>query len=218
MKILLVDDHPIFLQGLKNLLLAYGMNVIDTAASGEEALQKVGQLSVDVILMDIMMKPLSGLETTRIIKARFPEIKIIMLTASEKEEDLFEAVKCGASGYLLKSLDADALCEMLSQYEKGEVPASAWLAQSLLKEFEKDEAEPMKEDDVVDDIDDKVLTARQKNVLVMVAKGIKYKDIAISMKISERTVKYYMEIILNKLHMENRNQVIKYAVKKGIVD
>ncbi len=90
MKVLLVDDHPIFLEGLKNLLLSRGINVIDTAISGQEALEKVKDLKPDIILMDIIMKPLSGLETMKFIKEKFPDIKIVMLTASESEEDLLK--------------------------------------------------------------------------------------------------------------------------------
>jgi len=223
LKILLVDDHPLFLEGLKNLLLARGFDVVDTAASGEEALEKVNCLLPDVVLMDIKMEPLSGLQTARRIKAKLPHIKIIMLTASETEEDLFEAVKSGASGYLLKSLNADILYEMLAQYEKGEVPVSPGLATKLLEEFKRNDNDyiPVEEPLAVEkEGNDKInrLSLRQKEVLILVARGIKYKDIAASLGITERTVKYYMEMILNKLHMENRNQAVKYIIQEGMVD
>lgn len=212
MKILLADDHPIFLEGLRNLLMARGMEVVDTALSGQEALEKVGRYLPDVVLMDIVMKPMSGLQTTKLIKAKFPEVKIIMLTASETENDLFESVKSGASGYLLKSLDANVLFEMLEKYEGGEIPVSPGLASKMLDEFKKN--------DISFIPDDKIsrLSEKQKNVLVLVAKGLKYKDIAGKLGITERTVKYYMEVILDKLHMENRNQAIKYVIEEGIID
>lgn len=221
MKILLVDDHPIFLEGLKNLLLSRGMHIVGSACGGKEALEKTAALSPDVILMDIMMKPLSGLETTRLVKARFPDIKIVMLTASETEEDLFEAIKSGASGYLLKSLEADELCGMLTQYEQGEIPVSPGLAARMLEEFRKNDGGYLPENQVFNiETSDKIgrLSTRQKEVLVLVTKGMKYKDIAVTLGITERTVKYYMENILNKLHMETRSQAVKYAIQEGFVD
>jgi two-component system NarL family response regulator len=221
LKVLLVDDHPIFLEGLENLLLSRGINVIDTAISGQEALEKVNNLKPDIILMDIIMKPLSGLETMRFIKAKFTDIKIVMLTASESEEDLFEAVKSGASGYLLKSLKADELYESINQLEEGDIPLSPGLASKLLREFKNNYndavedklLENKKEESNIDK-----LTTKQRDVLVLAAKGLKYKDIADILGIKERTVKYYMTMVLDKLHMENRNQAIKYVIQKGIVD
>lgn len=221
MKILLVDDHPIFLEGLKNLLLARGMDVVDIATSGREAVEKALRLSPELILMDIIMKPLSGLQTTRIIKQKQPDVKIVMLTASESEEDLFEAVKSGASGYLLKSLKADELFESIKLFEEGETPVSPGLASRLLEEFKKNDHgntdnSELETKEPASKID--TLTQKQKDVLVLIAKGLKYKDIANILGITERTVKYYMEIILNKLHMENRNEAIKYIIQEGIVD
>lgn len=223
MKILLVDDHPLFIEGLKNLLMARGIEVVGTASGGEEAISKVNCLLPDVVLMDVMMKPLSGPEITRLIKAKFPNVKIIMLTASEDEEDLFQSVKSGASGYLLKSLNADVLYGMLEQYEQGEIPVSPGLAERLLNEFKKnDESYEPTDKDISENEEgnDKIgrLSSRQKEVLILVAKGMKYKEIAAVLSISERTVKYYMEMILDKLHMENRNQAVKYVIKEGIVD
>jgi two-component system NarL family response regulator len=221
LKILVVDDHPIFLEGLKNLLLARGMNVVGTAGSGHEALEKTSTLLPDIILMDIIMKPLSGLQTTRLIKSKFPDIKIIMLTASESEEDLFEAVKSGASGYLLKSLKADELYESIRQLQNSEVPISPKLAGKILAEFKKNRDgfhvnNSYENNKNVSNIDK--LSEKQMEVLILAAKGLKYKDIADILGIKERTVKYYMAAILDKLHMENRNQAIKYIIQKGIVD
>lgn len=223
LKILLIDDHPIFLEGLKNLLLSRGENLVDTATSAEESLKKITESLPDVILMDIMMKPLSGLQITRLIKSKFPDIKIIMLTASESEDDLFESVKSGASGYLLKSLDANVLYEMLNQYKKGEIPLSPGLAIKLLDEFKKNDISYIHTNNslsISKDSPDKIndLSTRQKEVLILVAKGLKYKEIAAKLGVSERTIKYYMEMILNKLHMENRSQAVKYVIKKGFVD
>lgn len=221
MNLLLVDDHPIFLEGLKNLLTARGINVIATASNGNEALEKVSNLLPDVILMDIMMKPLTGLQTTRILKKRFPDVKIIMLTASETEDDLFESLKSGASGYLLKSLNGDILYDMLLQYEQGEVPISPGVATRLLEKFKKNDSGQLQEDSSDDDENDEKisrLSSRQKEVLIHVAKGLKYRDIAEKLGVTERTVKYYMEMILKKLHMESRSQAVRYAIKEGLAD
>jgi two-component system NarL family response regulator len=220
LKILLADDHPLFLEGLKNLLVARGLNVVATASSGEEALRKVSCESPDVILMDIMMKPMSGLLTTRMIKSKYPDIKIVMLTASETEEDLFEAIKSGASGYLLKSLNFDKLYEMLLQFEQGEIPVSPGLATLLLEEFKKNDHRLTTDFSESSEDDEKInkLSIRQKEVLILVAKGMKYKEIAVLLGITERTVKYYMEMILKKLYMENRSQAIRYAIEEGFVD
>lgn len=221
MRILLVDDHPLFLEGLKNILLAQGFDVLDTAKSGEEALNKVRRLLPDVVLMDIMMKSMSGLQATRLIKENFSEVKIIMLTTSEKEEDIFEAIKSGASGYLLKDLNSDELYEMLEKCKHGEIPLSPSLATKMLPEFKESDYGHLKNNYLIDE--KKIskfnsLSARQKEVLVLVAKGVKYKDIATQLYITERTVKYHIEAILNKLHMENRSEAVKYIIQKGLVD
>ncbi|MBP2629355.1 MAG: hypothetical protein H6Q68_4066 [Firmicutes bacterium] len=126
--------------------------------------------------------------------------------------------RIGASDYLLKSLDADVLYEILTQYERGESPVSPGLANKLLQELENTHVlegiSIHKETDVKIDS----LSERQKNVLVLVAKGMKYKDIVITFGVTERTIKYYMEMIINKQHMKNRKQEVKYAIQKGIVD
>ncbi len=106
MKVLLVDDHALFLEGIRNLLLARGIEVVGTAGDGLQALERARALRPDVILMDVQMPRCDGLAATRLIKAELPDVKIVMLTVSEEDENLFEAVKSGASGYLLKSLDA----------------------------------------------------------------------------------------------------------------
>lgn len=217
MKILLVDDHPIFLEGMKNLLLAGGAHEIETANGGAEALQKAGDFQPDLILMDIMMKPISGLDATRMIKQRFPSMKIVMLTASESEEHLFESVKCGACGYLLKNLEGSELFEMLACFEDGEIPCSPGLAVQLLDEFRKnsDTCVPDAEQGSIER--GNILTKRQEDILRLVAGGMKYRDVAEALSISQRTVKYSMEQILDRLHMSNRQEAVVYAAQNGIV-
>lgn len=212
MKILLVDDHPLFLEGLQNLLISRGVEVVGTAGNGPDALKKAAALQPDVILMDVFMPGCSGLEATRLIKAKFPDIKIVMLTASEADEDLFEAVKSGASGYLLKSLNADELFELLEALRQGEAPLSPGLAAKVLREFNGEEALGEEEEG------NEVLTQRQMEVLSLVARGKTYKEVAESLFVTERTVKYHMGKILEKLHLKNRAQVIAYASHRGLVE
>ena len=212
MKVLLVDDHPLFMEGLQNLLGAKGVQVVGAAKNGLEAFEKAGTLRPDVILMDVLMPGCNGLAATRLIKAKFPDIRIVMLTASEADEDLFEAVKSGASGYLLKNLNAGELFGMLEALKQGEAPLSPGLAARVLKEFNRGEILGKEQEE------DQILTERQMEVLSLVAQGKTYKEVAESLYVTERTVKYHMGKILEKLHMRNRAQVIAYASHMGLVD
>ncbi len=212
MKVLLVDDHPLFLEGLQNLMNGRrGIEVVGTARNGFEAFQQAKTLGPDVILMDVLMPGCNGLAATRLIKAELPEVKIVMLTVSEANEDLFEAVKSGASGYLLKNLNAQELFDMLEALDQGEVPLSPGLAGRLLKEFNGKEFLTKKAEA------DEILTHRQMEVLVLVAQGQTYKEVAGELYVTERTVKYHMGEILRKLHVKNRAQVIAYANQKGLL-
>lgn len=135
MRILVADDHPLFAEGLKNLLVSYGIDVVGVARDGFEALDEARRLRPDVVLMDIMMPRCNGLAATRLIKAELPDIKIVMLTMSEADGDLFESIKSGASGYLLKNLNAEELVELLEDLARGDAPFSPGLAAKLLEEF-----------------------------------------------------------------------------------
>jgi len=212
LKVLLVDDHPLFIEGLQNLLSARGIKVVGTAGNGLEALEKAEILRPDVILMDVLMPGCNGLAATRLIKAKFPEIKIVILTASEADEDLFEAVKSGASGYLLKNLNAGELFNMFDALKEGEAPLSPGLAQRVLKEFNSEGLLSKEEEE------NEMLTQRQLEVLSLVAQGKTYKEVAMTLYVTERTVKYHMGKILEKLRMKNRAQVIAYASYMGLVD
>jgi len=217
MKILLVDDHPLFLEGLKNLLAARGLEVVGTARDGQEALEKARVLHPDVVLMDIEMPRCDGLTATRLIKAEIPDIRIVVLTVSEDDRHLFEAIKSGASGYLLKSLDAAKFFGILSDLEQGEAALSPGLAAKILEEFahRADRTEGQRE---IGEAESKALTVRQREILVLVARGLTYKEVAATLHLSERTVKYHMGEILRKLHLENRSQVIAWAARSGLLE
>ncbi|MEK7807882.1 MAG: response regulator transcription factor [Chloroflexota bacterium] len=215
MKILLADDHALFKEGLRNLLTARGIEVVGMAQDGLEALAQSRALHPDVVLMDIQMPHCNGLEATRLIKTEMPEIKIVMLTTSANDEDLFEAIKSGASGYLLKSLDAEKFFDLLAGVAQGEAAISPDMATRILKEFAHPTQKAKSTMDSDDDPDR--LTERQIEVLQRVVQGLSYKEIAASLFITERTVKYHMQEILQKLHLQNRSQVIAYAVRTGLV-
>ena len=215
MRILLVDDHPLFLDGLKNLLTARGVRVIGTAHNGLEALEKARSLRPEVILMDIQMPVCDGLCATRLITAELPEIKIVMLTMSADDEDLFEAIKSGAYGYLLKTQDTEEFFKQLIELERGEVPLSPGLAARILRQFGRQhlafgswEQEPVEKD---------FLTSRELEVLTLVSQGLTYKEVGVRLSLSERTIKYHMGEIIARLHLENRLQVIEYARRSGLV-
>ncbi len=215
MRVLLVDDHALFLEGLQKLLTGRGVQVVGTARDGLEGLEKTRQLSPDIILMDIRMPVCDGLTATRLIKAEKPETKIVMLTTSTDEADLFEAIKSGACGYLLKSLEAEPFITYLQGVMRGEAAVSREMAGALLKEFARQAgaggAGPGSSTE-------EALTPRQLEILQLVAEGISYKDIAERLYLSEHTVKYHVGEIMQRLHLKNRSQVLAYAARSGLLN
>lgn len=213
MKLLLVDDHSLFLQSLKMLLSTKGYEVVGTASNGMAALKKARLLSPDLILMDIEMPGCDGLAATRLIKAEMPQIKIVILTVSATDENLFEAIKSGASGYLLKSQSADRFLEMVAQIERGGAALPSELAARLLEEFAR-QAQHVEQPVQEAPAD---LSARQLEILAMIAQGQTYAQVAEALHLSEATVRYHMGQILERLHLTNRAQVIAYAARHGLV-
>jgi len=211
MRLMLVDDHPLFLEGLKYLLETYGIDVAGIAQSGMEALEQARVLSPDIILMDIKMPECSGIDALKLIKAEMPDIKIVMLTTSDEDEDVFAAIKNGASGYLLKNTNARELVGMLNDLDKGEIPVSPDIASQLINEFIGTSRPSHNEQRMQ-------LTERQLEILEMVAKGITYKEVGDTLGLTERTVKYHMGRIIELMHLENRAQVIAYAARIGLVE
>ncbi len=207
MKILLVDDHPLFLDGLKNLLTSRGVHVVGCARDGLEALDKVRTLHPEVILMDIHMPQLDGLAAVRLIKAELREVKIVMLTMSAEDENLFDAIKSGATGYVLKTQDTDEFFELLEGVARGETVLSRGLAARVLREFGRLSAAERERHGLLSD--------RQRQVLRLVAQGLTYKEVGAELFLSERTIKYHMGEIIARLQMENRAQVIEYARRTG---
>ena len=214
MKVLLVDDHPLFLDGLKNLLTSRGVQVVGCARDGLEALDKARTLHPEVILMDIHMPQLDGLAALRLIKAELPDIRIVMLTMSAEDEDLFEAIKSGACGYLLKTQDTDEFFVLLQDVARGEVALSPGLAARILSEFGRQAGAAL----AVEDKEQRVsLSPREIEVLTLVARGLTYKEVGAKLCLAERTIKYHMGEIVARLHLENRAQVVEYARRTGLV-
>lgn len=209
MKLMLVDDHALFIEGLSYLLKTYGFEVACVANSGKEALELAAVHQPEAILMDICMPGLSGFETLRLLKGQYPAMKVVMLTASQGDEDLFQAIKYGADGYLLKSTSAAELVETLQGIRRGETALSSSLAAQLLDELKGCQAEEI--------TDSMQLTPRQLEILQLVAQGVSYKDVADALGLAERTIKYHMGNIVEILHLENRSQVIAHAAKLGII-
>lgn len=220
MRVLLVDDNRLMLEGLQNLLEAHDIEVAGTAANGLEAVDLACDLGPDVILMDIRMPGCDGLEATRLIKAKMPDARIIVLTTSDDDDDLFEAIKSGACGYLMKNIDTGTLVEALDQAREGIPPFSPGLAAKLFDEFARvsgpEDAAPSPASVATDQASSTaVLSARQLQVLRLVADGLTYKEVGARLYLSPRTVKYHMAAIMDHLHLENRAQVLAHAGRMG---
>ena len=211
-RLLLADDHALFRKGLVSLLKREEeFQVVGEAENGAEAIKKAKELKPDLVLMDIHMPVTDGIQATRRITEMLPSTRVVILTVSEDDKDLFEGIKCGAHGYLLKKLEPEELYAMLRGVFEGEAPISRTTASKILNEFvlqarKKSTAEFEEE-----------LSAREKEVLQCLASGLTNKEIGNKLGIAENTVKNHLKNILGKLHLENRVQAATYALKKGFV-
>ena len=216
MRILIVDDHSLLIEGLTALLESRGFDVVGSATNGREGVEKALLYEPDLVLMDIRMPDWDGLTATRAIKARRPEMTIVMLSTSAEDEDLFEAIKSGATGYLLKSTRGTAFVEALQGLIQGIPPFSPGLAARLLREFAQLSARTERSDATAQEPTSPEvvpLTDRQTEVLRLVAAGLTYKEVGAKLALSEHTVRYHMGEIMRLLHLGNRSQVIAYAGK-----
>ena len=214
MRILIADDHPLFRDGLRSLLRAQGHDVIGEAHNGREAVELARSLKPEFVLMDVSMPELDGLAATRLITAEMPEVKVVILTASDQDETLFEAIKAGAQGYLLKNLEAEDFFALLDRAAAGEPALTPALARKLLHEFAKPQAEPKTSETEPD-----ALTARELEVLQLMVEGVtSNRKLAKTLDLSENTVKFHVRNILDKLRLHNRAEVVGYALRKKISD
>ncbi len=214
-RLLVVDDHNLFRQGLIRILGDYAqLQIVGQAANGQDALALVGQLQPDVVLMDVNMPVLSGPDAVRQMRARFPDLPVVMLTVSERDEDLFDAIRAGARGYLLKNVGAAELLDALQRVHAGEAILAPTMAVRLLDEF-RSLAENAPKEAAPAPVDD--LSERELDVLRLVAQGLSNKEIADSLGLSEHTVKTHLANILEKLHLRSRAHAAAYAVQAGLV-
>ena len=212
MRILLADDHALFRDGLASLLGAWGHDVVGQASTGVEAAVLADRTQPDLVLMDVRMPGGSGIEATTRIKAACPNTAIVMVTVSEDEDDLFAAIKAGAQGYLLKNLEAAQLRSMIDAVGRGEAAISPATAARIIEEFVRRERLA---DAPAADPDQ--LTERELEVLALVTQGLRNKEIAAELGISENTAKYHLRNILAKLHAQSRTEVAARAVREGLV-
>lgn len=212
MRVLLADDHALFLEGMKNLLTLNGIQVAGTARNGREAFDKAMQLRPDIVLMDIRMPGCDGVTATRMIKAEQSEIKIIMLTTSAEEPDLIEAIRSGANGYLLKSLEAKPFLTYLEGVEQGEAAISRELSGVLLKAVSRQDHGQQE-----GEISGGDLTPRQVEILQLATQGLSNKELAERLCVSVHTIKYHLGGIFQRLQLKNRREAVDYAARKGLI-
>lgn len=211
-RVLLVDDHTLFRKGLARLLeKEKAFRVVGEAGNGAEAVEKAQALTPDLVLMDIHMPGTDGLQATRAITTALPDTRVVILTISEEDKDLFEAIKSGAHGYLLKTVEPETLYALLKGVFRGEAPLSRATAAKILKQF-ADRARKPRETAPGDD-----LTAREREVLELLVSGRTNKEIGATLTIAENTVKNHLKSILAKLHLHNRVQAAALAIQQGLV-
>ncbi|OGX18124.1 MAG: DNA-binding response regulator [Omnitrophica WOR_2 bacterium RBG_13_44_8b] len=212
-RVFLCDDHTLFRQGIKKLLeLEPDISIVGEASNGQEMLDMLKKAGSDVILMDIGMPKMDGVTATFKIKKILPSIKIIILTVYEDEPHIFQAVKAGAMGYLLKDVSIDELIEAIRRVNKGEAIIQPVIATKILKEFALLDKRRVKEGDKF--YND--LTEREKEILRLIALGGTNKEIAQKVGISEKTVKNHISNIFQTLHVNNRTQAAIYALEKRL--
>lgn len=213
-RILVADDQPLFRTAIATLLTEQDdFTVIGEAVNGLDAVEKAHALPLDLVVMDVEMPVMDGLEATRLIREQLPGVKVVMLTVSESEDHLFDAIRYGAHGYLLKDLRPEQLYDMIRSVMRNETPISPGVAGRLLAEIRRGggsgsaPAGPAPEQPV--------LTRRETEILQLVAQGLSNKEIARRLVITEGTVKNHVHNALEKLHLTNRIQAAAYIVRQG---
>jgi len=210
-RLLLVDDHEIVRAGLRMLFSAEpDVQIVGEAGSGREAIEQVGRLAPDVVLMDVAMPDMNGIDATRRIKEAFPQVAVLALTMHEDEEYFFEMLSAGASGYVPKRAAPDDLLSAIRVVNRGEVFIYPSMAKLLVKDFLRraEETAPA---------DAELLTPREFEVLACIADGLTNREIAEQLVISVKTVDRHRENIMRKLNLHNRVELVRYAIEKGLI-
>jgi DNA-binding NarL/FixJ family response regulator len=215
LRVMVVDDHALFRRGLEMVLgNEEDLELVGEASDGQEAVEKAQDLMPDVVLMDVRMPRRSGIEATAQIRDMLPHVKILMLTISDDEADLYDAIKAGAAGYLLKEIPIEEVADAIRSVWAGQSRISPSMASKLLTEF----AAMVKRSDGAQAVPGPKLTAREMEVLRLVARGMNNRDIAQDLFISENTVKNHVRNILEKLQLHSRMEAVVYAVRAKLLD
>jgi DNA-binding NarL/FixJ family response regulator len=214
-RVMVVDDHPMWRDAVVRDLAAAGHDVVATAADGGEAVRRAPAARPEVVVLDLQLPVMSGVEVTRALVAADPSVRVLVLSASGEHSDVLEAVKAGATGYLVKSASSSELLEAVSRTALGEAVFTPGLAGLVLGEYRRLSVAP-----VVAGSGPAVprLTERETEVLRLVAKGLSYKDIAERLVLSHRTVQNHVQNTLNKLQLHNRVELVRYAIEQGLDD
>ncbi|HET9071141.1 MAG TPA: response regulator transcription factor [Acidimicrobiales bacterium] len=214
-RVLIVDDQALFRRGLHVVLgTEEHIDVVGEADNGEEAVALAERLAPDVVLMDVRMPRLGGIDAARRIRELAPSTRILMLTVSDEEEDLYEAIKAGANGYLLKEISVEEVAEAVRAAVQGQSLISPSMASKLLNEFNSLARRAAEQEHAPTP----VLTARELEVLRLVARGMSNREVAAALFISDNTVKNHVRNILEKLHLHSRMEAVMYAVRRRLLD
>lgn len=205
--VLIVDDHPVVRQGLRTFLeTQQDLEIIGEAVNGEDAIVQIRDAVPDVVLMDLVLPGIDGIEATRQAREASPATKVIVLTSFADDERVFPAIKAGAAGYLLKDVEPSQLAEAIRAVQRGEALLHPTVAAKLMQEVSADERRAPGGD----------LTDRELEVLRLIARGMSNREIAGELTVSEKTVKTHVSNILAKLHLADRTQAALYAVRRGL--
>ncbi len=215
-RVLVVDDHPMWRDSVARDLAEAGYDVVATAGDGPEAIRRARATSPNVVILDLNLPKLSGDEVARELVKHDPAVRILVLSASGEQEDVLEAVKAGATGYLVKSASAAELLDAVARTAKGDAVFTPGLAGLVLGEFRRIATAPPTTGSR--DTSTPRLTDRETEVLRLVAKGLSYKQIAERLVLSHRTVQNHVQNTLNKLQLHNRVELVRYAIERGLDD
>lgn len=214
-RVVIADDHALFRRGLEMVLEGEpDIDVVAEADNGTQAVEAAIGHMPDLVLMDVRMPSANGIDATKLIKDQAPHVKILMLTISDEEEDLFEAIKAGASGYLLKEISIEEVADAIRRVNAGQSLISPSMASKLLTEF----AAMARKDEEKQQMPAPRLTDREMEVLTLIAQGLNNRDIAKKLFISENTVKNHVRNILEKLHLHSRMEAVVYAVREKLLE
>ena len=211
MRILVADDHSLFRDGLVSLLEAAGYTVVGQAGNGQEAVELARSLHPHLVLLDLHMPVMNGLDALRQLKEEMPEVQVVMLTVSDDESNLIEAIKAGAEGYLLKHLNSQAFLKALDGLQHGEAAINRVAMTKVMKSLaELSRQKP-------GEIADEVPSEREIAILRLMAEGLSNQEISRRISLSENTVKYHLKNIFQKLHARNRTEAVTFAMRSGLL-